>query len=178
MAAVPSLRQGGLVVMMTDTIYGILADANNKEACDKLYEAKGRDADKASIVLIADPMQIWDNESRNAYLVVAGKVGAEPTSIVVPAGNSTPDWLPRAGDGTIAFRKPADEELVSLIRQSGPLLAPSANTQGELPALNIKEATHYFGDKVDLYVDGGFAANRPPSRVVRPKADGTLEYLR
>lgn len=178
LAAVPTLRQGGLVVMMTDTIYGILADANNKDACDRLYEAKGRDGDKACIVLIADPAQIWDRESRDAYNLVASQVGAEPTSIVVPAGSNTPEWLPRAADGTIAFRRPADEELIRLLRQSGPVLAPSANIQGELPALNIKEAKHYFGDKVDLYVDGGFAANRPPSRVVRPKADGTLEYLR
>ena len=110
--------------------------------------------------------------------MVASQVGAEPTSIVVPAGSNTPEWLPRAADDTIAFRRPADEELIRLLRQSGPVLAPSANIQGELPALNIKEAKHYFGDKVDLYVDGGFAANRPPSRVVRPKADGTLEYLR
>jgi len=96
----------------------------------------------------------------------------------VPAGESTPEWLPRAEDGTIAFRRPADEELVRLLRQTGPLLAPSANPQGELPALNIKEAKHYFKDEVDLYIDGGFAASRPPSRLVRPRADGTLEYLR
>jgi L-threonylcarbamoyladenylate synthase len=178
LAAVPTLRQGGLVVMMTDTIYGIVTDANNQAACERLYAAKGRDADKACIVLIADPAQIWDRESRDAFNLVATQIGPEPTSIVVPAGEATPKWLPRAADGTIAFRKPADDELIRLLRQSGPLLAPSANTQGELPALNIKEAKHYFGDKVDLYVDGGFAANRPPSRVVRPKADGSLEYLR
>jgi L-threonylcarbamoyladenylate synthase len=178
MAAVPTLRQGGLVVMMTDTIYGILADANNKSACDRLYAAKGRDADKACIVLIADPAQIWDRASRDAFVSIASQIGPEPTSVVVPAGEATPEWLPRASDGTIAFRRPADEELVRLLRQSGPLLAPCANVQGELPALNIKEAKHYFEDKVDLYVDGGFAANRPPSRVVRPRADGSLEYLR
>ena len=164
--------------MMTDMIYGILADANNQDACGRLYEAKGRDADKASIVLIADPAQIWDRESRDVFISLKAQVGPEPTSIIVPAGSSTPEWLPRAADGTIAFRLPSDEELVRVLRQSGPVLAPSANTQGELPALNIKEATHYFGDKVDLYIDGGFAAHRPPSRVVRPKADGTLEYLR
>jgi L-threonylcarbamoyladenylate synthase len=178
MGAVPTLIHGGVVVMLTDTIYGILGKADNEEACNRVRELKGRDADKAMIVLIADSAQIWDGVSRESFEKARSQIGAEPTSIIVPAGPNTPTWLPRQNDTSIAFRLPSDEQLVKLIRQTGPLVAPSANPQGVLPALNIKEAGHFFGDKVDLYVDAGFVGNRPPSRVVRLKDDGTLEYLR
>lgn len=164
--------------MLTDTIYGLLAKADNEEACKKIRGLKGRDGDKAMIVLIADSAQIWDGISREAFVKATSQIGPEPTSIVVPAGPNTPLWLPREADTSIAFRIPVDDELVKLLRQTGPLVAPSANLQGELPALNIKEAGRYFGDKVDLYVDAGFVGNRPPSRVARLKDDGTLEYLR
>lgn len=178
MGAVPTLIHGGVVVMLTDTIYGILGKADNEEACRRIRELKGRDADKAMIVLIADSVQIWDGVSREVFEKTRTQIGSEPTSIIVPAGPNTPAWLPRQNDTSIAFRLPNDEQLVKMIRQTGPLVAPSANPQGELPALNLKEAGHYFGDKVDLYVDAGFVGNRPPSRVARLKDDGTLEYLR
>lgn len=163
-----TLRAGGIVVMRTDTIYGITASADNQQACDRIFEIKSRDADKACIVLIADDRQMWDTVSRTVYGHIADKLNdAYPTSLIVPVGGFTPRWIHHI-DQTVAFRVPRTVPwLMEVLRESGPIIAPSANPQGAEPARNIDEAMAYFGDKVDLYVDGGTVEAAEPSHVYR-----------
>lgn len=176
-SAAPTLRAGGVVVLRTDTLYGIVACADDQTACERVYVAKGRDASKPCIVLIANDAQIWDGVSREAFNKAMSIVGDEPTSIVVPSGPNTPAWVPHA-DGTVAFRLPNKPELCRLIAASGPLIAPSANPAGEEPAHSIERAEEYFGAAVDLYVDGGMTEGVAPSHIIRVSGTGVVERIR
>lgn len=178
MSATPTLRTGGVVVLRTDTVYGIVARADDKAACERVYQAKGRDTSKPCIVLITNDAQIWDSVSRQAFARAAESiVGDEPTSIVVPAGENTPAWIPHE-NGTVAFRIPNKPELCRLMLASGPLIAPSANPTGSEPAMTVEQAEAYFGDAVDLYVDGGKAVGVKPSHVIQVSDTGTVERIR
>lgn len=177
LSCAPTLRAGGVVVLRTDTIYGIVARADDQAACRRVYAAKGRDGSKPCIVLVADSTQIWDTVSREAFARGLSTVGDEPTSVVVPAGDHVPVWLPHE-DGSVAFRKPNKPGLQELLAVTGPLIAPSANPSGEEPAANTEQAEAYFGEAVDVYVDGGEVENPRPSRVVRIDETGELERIR
>lgn len=160
------LNGGGLVVLRTDTIYGIVARAEDETARDKIFAVKGRDAEKKCIVLIADEQQMWDQESREAFYRVKDLIDDDhPTSVIVPSGLNTPKWVDH-GTRRSAFRMPITKPwLMALIERTGPLIAPSANPQGNEPATTIDEAVTYFGDKVDVYVDGGKVEQNEPSHL-------------
>ena len=178
MSATPTLRTSGVAVLRTDTIYGIVACADDEIACQRVYAAKGRDATKPSIVLIANDAQIWDSVSRQAFVRAAETIsGEEPTSIVVPSGENTPAWIPHE-NGTIAFRIPNKPDLCRLMLATGPLIAPSANPTDSEPASTVEQAEAYFGEAVDLYVDGGEVKDANPSHIVRVNEDGTVERIR
>lgn len=165
---VATLKAGGVVVLRTDTIYGIVAAANNRTACDKVFALKKRAVDKSCIVLIADDTQMWDEASRAAYSHIAPQLDDDhPSSLVVPAAGRTPTWLYRS-DHTVAYRIPTRQSwLIAILRDSGPIIAPSANLEGQPPASSIDEAVAYFGEGVTVYVDGGVVDNPEASHVYR-----------
>lgn len=172
------LLAGGIVVLRTDTIYGIVACAANEKACDTVFAIKQRDVDKACIVLVADETQVWDETSRQSLAILRAKVPEDfPTSLIVPVADETPAWI-HHGKQDVAFRMPSTKPwLVEMLRQSGPVIAPSANLQGYEPARNIHEAFEYFGSAVDLYVDGGEVTSSEPSHLYRLN-NGGVERLR
>jgi len=172
------LRGGGIVVLRSDTIYGIVASADNEKACDTIFAIKQRDSDKACIVLIADPAQMWDQASREAYQTMRAQIHDDyPASYILPIADQTPAWI-HHGKQDVAFRVPLTKPwLVELLRASGPIIAPSANLQGDEPARNIDEAIASFGSAVDLYVDGGEVTSSEPSHLYRLNS-GELERLR
>lgn len=150
------IHQGKLAVVLTDTIYGILAKADDKEAVERVYKTKGRQPAKPFIILIGDRRHLdkfgislgdWEEEQLKKYW--PGKV-----SIVMACDNDRYKYLHRETK-SLAFRLPNDELLISLLRETGPLIAPSANPEGFLPAVDIAAAEKYFGQSVDIYVDGG-----------------------
>lgn len=177
LSAAPDLIAGGVAVLRTDTIYGIVACADDQAACQRVYEAKGRDGSKPCIVLIADDVQIWDTVSRQAFIDATLHTSDEPTSVVVPAGSNTPAWIPH-DNGTVAFRKPNKPELHELLLATGPLIAPSANPSGKQPATTINEAAAYFGDTVDTYIDGGKVEDTKPSHIIKVDGSGAIEKIR
>lgn len=170
-----TLTGGGLVVVRTDTLYGVLASASNEAAVRKVYELKNRNAAKSCIVLISELKQLYDQPSSAQQSALTtqwpGKV-----SIILPAPDA-PRWL-QAPDGSVAYRMPDDETLRTLIAKTGPLIAPSANLEGESPARNINEAIQYFGSGVDCYVDGGLVDDDTPSQLLRISTSGLVERLR
>lgn len=176
-SATTTLSEGGIAVLRTDTIYGIVACANDQNACERVYAAKGRDGSKPCIVLVADESQMWDEVSREAYRASKVHVGDEPTSVIVPAGPDTPTWIPH-GNGTVAFRVPQKASLRSLLQATGPLIAPSANPAGETPAATIEQAEAYFGEAVDIYIDGGAVVDAKPSHIIRVSDEGAVEKIR
>lgn len=168
------LRGGGVAVLRTDTIYGIVAKADSKEAVGRVYAIKGRTPTKSPIVLIARPEDMFDAIAKDHIGIIKG-LWPGKNSIIFPSVNA-PEWI-RRGNDSVAYRVPADDDLRALLKETGPLIAPSANPEGEVPAMNIDEAVSYFGDKVDRYIDGGAVADNTPSRLFLVTSEG-LEQLR
>lgn len=169
------LNAGGVGVLRTDTLYGIVANADNKSAVQRVYELKGRDETKSPIVLISSSDQLFDqpDETLKAYV---DSVWPGPVSIIFPS-TKAPLWI-RRGNDSVACRLPDDADLQNLVTATGPLIAPSANPEGQAPAMDITEAQDYFGDSVDFYVDGGRVIDASPSQLIRVHIDGTIERLR
>jgi len=169
-----ALAGGGIAVVRTDTIYGIIARADDKRAVEKVYEAKKRDRSKQCIVLIPGSGSVHEHSAQIASYSTPDQ---PPTSVIVPATNE-PEWLLRGGD-SIAYRVVRDEFLKRVVQAVGPVIAPSANPEGLEPARNIEEAKAYFGDLVDAYIDGGdVPVGAHASRIVRVENDGSVTIVR
>lgn len=169
------LISGGIGVLKTDTIYGVVARASKKEAVERIYTLKGRDDNKSPIVLINSLEQLFEVPSTQLRQILT-QVWPDKVSVIVPS-SSAPDWITR-GNHSVAYRMPNDTALAALIQQTGPLIAPSANPQGDEPAVDIQQAEAYFGDDVDFYVDQGTVSDNTPSQLLRLLPDGTMERLR
>ncbi len=159
-----ALKDGGVGILPTDTLYGIMGSALLPEAVERIYELKRRDREKPLIVLVAD---IEDIERFGVVLSreLRGQLGQYwpgPYSLILPTVDDEFAYLHRGG-GTIAFRLPDKDDLRELLRDVGPLVAPSANIEGKPPARTVEGARRYFGDDVDFYVDGGELSGKPSS---------------
>ena len=175
------IADGGVAVIRTDTLYGIVCDAHNPHAVDRIYKIKQRDLLKPVIVLVAHFEQIAEfgitlNPETQAQLK---KYWPGKVSIVLPATDTSVNThYIHKGTGGIAFRIPADAELRKLLIESGPLIAPSANPEGKPPAKNIDEARDYFKDQVDYYMDGGEVVESKASQMIKIDTDGNVIVLR
>ncbi len=169
------LQAGKVGVLRTDTLYGLVARADDEQAVQRIYHLKGRDGDKSPIVLVADKSQLFDEPSPEENSLL-DKVWPGRVSVVL-ASNEAPLWIRRRNQ-SVAYRMPAESGLRNLLEDTGGLIAPSANPQGEPPAMDADEAINYFGDDVDFYVDGGRVENGAPSRLLRIDARGMVEVLR
>ncbi len=160
--AIQFLKNGGIGVLPTDTLYGLVARALDSKAVERVYQVRGRRPDKPCIILIADVSDLQKFGVAADLLVDQLWPGA--VSIVLPCDNQEFSYLHR-GTKTLAFRLPADEDLREFLRQTGPLIAPSANPEGQPPALTIEKAKEYFEDKVDFFEDGGLRGSHPSTLV-------------
>jgi L-threonylcarbamoyladenylate synthase len=175
------LKQGSVVVMPTDTLYGIVGSALNKGTVERIYELRKRNSEKPCIILISgieelQKFSITLTSEQKMELEKMWSPDSEPTSVVLDCPDEKFTYLHR-GTNTLAFRVPASNELRNLLHNSGPLIAPSANIEGQNPSKNIKAASAYFGEKVDLYVDGGGVEGKA-SRVIKLHKDGSISILR
>ena len=181
---VDTLRADKLVVMRSDTIYGIFASATSVVAVEKLHSIRGR-GDKQGFIILVDSV-----ETVAKMVNLSDKVKARlraiwsapyATSVILAVDDKLKEtWLAdtRENSPRICFRVANDPELRKLLKQTGPLCAPSANLPDELPARNIAEARGYFGDKIDLYVDGGLVENVLASRIISFASDGSVKTVR
>lgn len=163
---IDALKRGDVGIIPTDTLYGIVAGVWKRESVERVYAIRSRDKNKACIILVADidtleQFSIALTSKEKSWLegIWPGKV-----SVILPSPDETFSYLTR-GTGHLAFRIPNDESLRALLREAGPLIAPSANPQGETPAETIAEAKRYFGDQVDFYIDGGTLQGEPSTIV-------------
>lgn len=169
------LAAGGIGVLRTDTLYGVVARADDEAAVRRVYELKGRDDDKSPIVLVSSVNDVYD-ELAPEHRAYVDRAWPGPVSVIVPSLHA-PSWI-RRGNDSVAYRMPDDAELRELLASTGPLIAPSANPQGMQPAMNAQEAKYYFGNKVDFYIDQGTVESREPSKLVRLSEDGGVTRLR
>lgn len=157
------LKHGGIGVIPTDTLYGIVGSAMSPDTVEHIYRVKKRNTQKPLIVLISSIDDVQNFEIDNLgeeQMKVLAHYWPGPTSILLPCNSSKFEYLHR-GSGSIAFRLPNKKDLIELIRETGPLVAPSANVEGEKPAATIVEARNYFGNEIDFYIDGGELNNQP-----------------
>jgi L-threonylcarbamoyladenylate synthase len=175
---VRTLKDDGIVVMPTDTIYGIVGRAENPEVVERIYKFRKRAPEKPCIILIADMYELakFQIELTEKQSRIIKEYWPGPISIIFDCTHVEHEYLHR-GTKTLAFRVPSHPELRNLLKETGPLIAPSANTEGRTPSLNIEEAESYFGSSVSLYVDAGnILAN--PSLVIRLFTDGSTNIVR
>lgn len=167
------LKEGAVGVLPTDTLYGLACSAAQPLAINRLYSLKQRER-KPGTVIAASIDQLVGLGVPRRYLTAVAQFWPNPISVVIPISQLA-DL--HAGQGSVAFRIPKDDQLTQFLQQTGPLLTSSANHPGEEPANTIDEARKYFGDKVDFYVDGGDLSGSKPSTVIR-MVDDAVEVLR
>jgi L-threonylcarbamoyladenylate synthase len=168
------LMDGGVGVLPTDTVYGLVARAADETAVLRLYGLKQRER-KPGTVIAASVEQLVGLGLDEADLRAVEHWWPNSLSLIMPAGEA----LAHIHQGLVSFpvRIPKDEALRRFLEQTGPLLTSSANQPGEPPAVNVAEAYKCFGDGADFYVDGGDLSGRAPSTIIRLR-DGRVEVLR
>ncbi|MGI6088323.1 MAG: L-threonylcarbamoyladenylate synthase [Kiritimatiellia bacterium] len=156
-AVAACLRNGGVAVLPTETVYGLGAVYNNLSALASVFEIKNRPRFDPLIVHIADLEQINDlaAEIPPAAWALAKKFWPGPLTLVLPKRGSVPD-LATAGMPSVAIRMPRHPLALELIKQTGaPLAAPSANRFGGISPTTVAAARAELGDAVKFYLDGG-----------------------
>lgn len=175
------LRAGGLVVMPTETVYGLGADATNAQAVARIFEAKGRPRFNP---LIAHVLGLSEAEQHARLHPVARRLAEHfwpgPLTIVAPRKTeSTVAELACAGLATIALRAPAHPMARELLAAFGkPIVAPSANRSGHISATTARHAADDLGDRVQLVLDGGPTPIGLESTIVAVDDDGRATLLR
>lgn len=166
-AAVGALKGGRLVVLPTDTVYGIGADAFDNSAVAALLAAKGRGRDMPVGVLVGS----WHTIEGLVYTVPDGArdlirafwPGA--LSLVVAQAPSL-QWDLGDARGTVMLRMPLHPVAIELLREVGPMAVSSANVSGRPAAVDAAQARAQLGDLVDVYLDAGPAQQQAASTIV------------
>ncbi|MFI5205831.1 MAG: L-threonylcarbamoyladenylate synthase [Candidatus Paceibacterales bacterium] len=176
------LEEDGVAVMPTDTLYGIVGRAQNASVVNRIYEIRERAPDKPCIILIGEMSELakFSITLSSNQLSVLSKYWPGPVSVVLDCLDPALAYLHR-GTNTLAFRLPGAEALRTLLVKVGPLVAPSANTEGLSPAQNISEAKNYFGNFVDFYISADSADGTlggRASKIIRLHNDGSVSILR
>jgi L-threonylcarbamoyladenylate synthase len=181
--AAQTLKTGGVGVIPTDTLYGIVASAMNPEAVERLYKLRRRTPSKPSIILISSIADLKKfSVVLNAYSKkFLARYWPGKVSIVLPIVSAdlrgrNADLRARLkplkkfrylhrGTNSLAFRVPGSAKLRAFLKKTGPLIAPSANIEGKPPAKTIVEAKEYFGDEADFYINAGRKDSKPSTLV-------------
>jgi tRNA threonylcarbamoyl adenosine modification protein (Sua5/YciO/YrdC/YwlC family) len=166
-SAVGAVKNGRLVVLPTDTVYGIGADAFDSSAVAALLAAKGRGRDMPVPVLVGS----WHTIEGLALMVTQATrdlirafwPGA--LSLVVRQAPSL-QWDLGDARGTVMLRMPLHPVAIALLREVGPMAVSSANISGRPPAVNADDARDQLGDLVDVYLDAGPSAQQAASTIL------------
>ncbi|MGP6173438.1 L-threonylcarbamoyladenylate synthase [Corynebacterium sp. A21] len=166
-AAVEAVKGGRLVVLPTDTLYGLGCDAFDNDAVASLLATKRRGPDMPVPVLVGswDTIQglVREYSPQAKALVEAFWPGG--LSIVVPQAPSLP-WNLGDTRGTVMLRMPLHPVAIELLRQTGPMAVSSANISGQQPPTTAVHAKQQLGAAVAVYLDGGVTAIGEPSSIV------------
>lgn len=167
-AASGALRDGALVVLPTDTVYGLAADAFDPAAVARLLEAKGRGRDMPPPVLIAEATTLDALVAERPPLwlqTMLDELWPGPLTVVFRSQPSL-TWDLGETHGTVAVRVPDDERARAVLRQAGPTAVSSANLSGRPAATTADEAEEMLGASVAVYLDGGPSAGSTPSTIL------------
>lgn len=161
------LKCGGIGVFPTDTLYGLLGSALNRKTVGRIYKVRKRNSAKPFIILISAVSDLRQFHIRPGVRVLAflERVWPGPVSVILNCPEKRFRYLHRGTD-TLAFRIPRSKTLRAFLEKTGPLVAPTANFEGETPAGTISGARRYFGGTVDFYF-GSSKKHGVPSTLIR-----------
>ena len=166
-AAATALRSGELVVLPTDTVYGVGADAFHPAAVTRLLAAKGRGRD------MPPPVLVGTVRAASALVEDFGTYGHDLIEEFWPGGltlvcraSRTLSWDLGDTRGTVAVRMPLQADALDLLKEAGPLAVSSANRSGSPPATTVEQAQEQLGEEVSVYLDGGPCPGEVPSTIV------------
>ena len=162
-----AIARGELIVMPTDTVYGIAADAFTPSAVRRLLEAKGRGRDQPPPVLVSgqEALAALVEEIPEPIQRLVDEFWPGGLTIVLPAQPSL-SW--DLGDtlGTVAVRMPDQRVALELLAETGPLAVSSANLTGRPAAISAEDAQNMLGDSVEVYLDGGYSETGVASTII------------
>ena len=166
--AVREIRRGKVVAALTDTIYGLLADARREGALRAVFRAKSRPATKPILLLLDSRARVW-RVARDAppeFEILANAFWPGPLTMVLPARRSLPRIV-TAGLGTVAVRVPASPLVRMLSRRaSSPLSGTSANLSGRQGARSADEVERQLRGRIPLILDSGRVSRTAPSTIL------------
>lgn len=162
-----AIGRGDLVVLPTDTVYGVAADAFSPAAIAKLLEAKGRTRQAPPPVLVSgvNTLRALVQEVPEAVELLAEKFWPGGLTIVLPAQASLV-WDLGETHGTVAVRMPANRYALELLHETGPLAVSSANLTGSPAAVTLTQAYDMLGSSVAIYLDDGPSSTGISSTIV------------
>ncbi|MDO5645399.1 MAG: L-threonylcarbamoyladenylate synthase [Dermabacter sp.] len=171
-AAVEAVQSGQLIVVPTDTVYGIGADAFNADAVQALLDAKGRGRNVPPPVLIGDAgvLHALGVDIPPIAEDLADEYWPGALTLIVKAQPSLM-WDLGESRGTVALRMPNHEGTLALLKKTGPLAVSSANKHGRDAATSIVDAATQLGDRVEVYLDAGPSPIGESSTII----DATVE---
>ena len=166
-AAAAAVRRGEIVVLPTDTVYGIGCDAFDATAVASVLAAKGRGRDMPPPVLIptARTAQGLATQVPDYAQRLMERFWPGPLTVVLKAQTSL-HWDLGETNGTVALRVPDHEITLELLGDIGPMAVTSANTTGDPAARTVDEAVGMLGESVGVYLDGGPVGGGQPSTIV------------
>jgi len=161
-------KKGGIIAYPTETFYGLGVDPFNESAVNKLFKLKGRDPDKPVSILIKDKKMLLEvvEEIPPAAEKLIKKFWPGPLTIIFKAKKTVPSAI-TGNTGKIAVRisgNPITQKLLEII--DSPITTSSANPSGKKSPVTAKEVKGYFGDKIDLIIDGGLLFGKLGSTIV------------
>lgn len=166
------IKDGGIGVLPTDTLYGLVGSAMNSKTVERIYKLRRRSPDKPCIILISSTkdLKLFGIKQDKFSKDFLQKNWPNPLSVILACSPREAGPEPKfkylhRGTKSLAFRIPANDDLRAFLALSGPLIVPSANFEGEKPSETIQEAKKYFGNKVDFYQDGGKLSGQPSTLI-------------
>ena len=175
------INEGGVIVVPTDTVYGVACDPFNEAAVAKIYELKRRPRTKALQILMSG---VEDLEKLGLYLpspldilgkkflpggyspIARAKKGSVASNLATLCKTNENDAQTQATEATQGVRVPDCPELMQILRVTGPLAASSANRSGNESADSVEEAFAAFGNEIPLYLNAGPTRSHVASTVV------------
>lgn len=178
-AAVDAVQRGALVVLPTDTVYGLGANAFNADAVESLLAAKGRDRQSPPPVLIPNIRTVdgLGRDMSDAARALMEHFWPGALTVIVHAHLSLA-WDLGDTQGTVALRMPDHAAALALLERTGPLAVSSANVTGQAAATSALEAKQQLGESVRVYLDGGAAPGGIASTIVDATDPAGLRVVR
>ncbi|HEP1818379.1 TPA: threonylcarbamoyl-AMP synthase [Streptococcus suis] len=148
------LENGGAVILPTETVYGLFAQALNEDAVNRVYQLKQRPRDKAMNLNVSNLNDIYFfSQNPPHYLEkLYNRFMPGPLTIILKATKKVPFWV-NSGLDTVGFRLPKHEKTLRLIAETGPLIGPSANVSGQESGKEFTKLLSQFSEKLEGIAD-------------------------